>query len=539
MLTLLPGASGGASVPVARDPAASASSPMDTTEWGRRGLGRIPEAALLARGRWLFHAGYSTPPEGGAESGDGGSANQTNLGEIGWGVSDRVTLFLGMEVNDDPTFAPVRGERRDRSFVNLALATRTGLLRPEVAGGLSVGAQGSLQLLRLRSDPGLFNAGDASAVTTVPLAALDFPATLARGRWALSLVPSVAFLPEEVLGASFYGSTVRLGARGEVEAGAGWSLWAAGEIPLGPGENVLERDGELRKLPTWRVGVRYRATPRVVLAGAATNAAGATPATRHLTLPSTPTTLYEVGIWYSPVDEAEASTGGRAGGSVGGDDARVHPAVEDGVAVTGAATLPAGRGLVAVGVDSEGALLVSVSHALGRDVAFELLTTRSRGVDAADGLGGGIGEGLQYRFGARIAFAHQGDGVPLSLGGRVTVGRDVDDQDGYLLAEGIVQRRLGRVRLVLNPVLVQSARRSPTSLGAGGRVWTGPVWLMAEGRASFSGEAPVWTAGLRSPAFGPAALDLFLSTASSPWELGRLLPDPGGVRVGTTVRVAF
>jgi len=537
MMALPPAAVGDAAPPGMVRLAEEVALPGDTTEWGRRSLARIPEAGLLARGRWLFHAGYSTPPGGGAEGPGGGSANQTNLGEIGWGVSDRVTLLLGMEVNDDSTFAAVEGERRDRSFVTLALAVRTPLARARKAGALSIAAQGSLQLLRMRSGPGLFNAGDAGAVTTAPLAALDLPATLTRGRWTLSFVPSVVLLPEEVLGAPFYGSTFRLGGRGDFAAGAGWSLWAAGELPLGPGENVLERDGELRRLPTWSVGVRYQATQRAVLAGSATNAAGATPATRHLTLPSTPTTLYEVGIWYSPVEEPRAA--GPAREIDGGRDARDHPAIEDGVAVPGVATLPAGRGVAAVGVDSEGALLLSLTHALGRDLAFELLTTRSQGVDRVAGLGAGIGEGLQYRFGARIAFTRQGDGVPLSLGGRVTVGRDVDDQQGYLLAEAVVQRRLGRLHLVLNPVLIQSARRSPTSLGVGTSFRTGPIRLVAEGRASFSGDGPVWTAGARSPAFGRTSVDLFLSTATSPWELGRLLRDPGGVRMGAVVRVGF
>lgn len=539
-LALSPRAAGVGSVPAEVLGRVGWTPPADTTEWSRRGLGAIPEAVLLARGRWLFHAGYSTPPGGGTEGGGGGSANQTNIGEIGWGVGERLTLLLGMEVNDDPTFAAVRGERRDRSFVTLALAARTDLLSRPGDGALSIGAQGSLQLLRMRSDPGLFNAGDTSAVTTVPLAALDLPATVSRGRWTLSLVPSLAFLPRDVLGAPFYGPTVRIGGRGEVEAGAGWSFWAAGELPLGPGENVLERDGELRRLPTWRVGTRYQATPRVVLAGAVTNRAGATPATRHLTLPSTPTTLYEVGIWYSPVEEAPAPATGGASEMHGAPGTGGHPAVEEGVAVPGAATVPRGRGVAAVAIDSEGALLLSVTHALGRDVAFELMTTRQRGVDPGEGLGAGIGEGFQYRFGVRVAFARQGAGRPFSLGGRVTVGRDVDDQQGYLLAEAVILRRLGVLRLVLNPVVVQSAERSPTSLGVGGALRAGPVQLLVEGRASFSGEAPVWTAGLRSPRFlGRVAADLFFSTAASPWELGRLLPDPRGVRVGTIVRVAF
>jgi len=395
-----------------------------------------------------------------------------------------------------------------------------------------------LQLLRLRSDPGLFNGGAASAVATVPLAALDLPVTLTRDRWAVALVPSVALLPGDVMGAPFYGTSVRIGGRGEVEAGAGWSLWAAGEVPLGPGENTLERDGGLRRLPTWRVGVDYRATPRVVLAGAATNAAGATPATRHLTLPSTPTTLYEIGIWYSPV--AEPAEVERGSADVAGDGhAYGGVALDDGVGVLGAASLPAGRGRAAVGIDSDGGLFLSVAHALGRDVAFEILTARARGVEDSGGLGAGIGDGLQYRFGTRIAFAHQDSGAPLSVGSRVTVGRDVDDQQGYLLAEAMLQRRLGgAVRVVLNPVLIQSARRSPTSLGVGTALRAGTFVLLAEGRASFSGEGPVWTAAVRPPAPGSLAVDAFLTNASGPWELGRLLPR-NVVRVGMVVRVAF
>jgi len=151
-----------------------------------------------------------------------------------------------------------------------------------------------------------------------------------------------------------------------------------------------------------------------------------------------------------------------------------------------------------------------------------------------------IGSGLQYRFGPQVQVLDQAEGADLTLSGRVTVGRDFDDQQGYLLAEAVVSRRVGSTfDITVNPLVIESGGRSLASVGVGARIGVGSVALLPEGRGSFTGEGAVWALGLRLPTVGGIKADLFLTNAGSTLGLGRVLPDPAGARVGLTMGAMF
>jgi hypothetical protein len=67
--------------------------------------------------------------------------------------------------------------------------------------------------------------------------------------------------------------------------------------------------------------------------------------------------------------------------------------------------------------------------------------------------------------------------------------------------------------------------------------------VLPEWRVSFTGERPVWTLGLSAPRGLPGLRALqgqvYLTTAGGVRELGRLLADPDGLRVGMAVGVGF
>ena len=173
------------------------------------GFEALPEATLLRRSSLTLNAGYTTPPGPARAEGGGGAGNQNYFGGIGWGASDRLTVLFGLGLNDDPTFAPIRGEQRAQEHVGLALGVRTviGEVSP-----VSIGLQAAAEVMWIASDPGLFNAGTDYDSAFVQGFALALPVTARLNSvWTATIVPSVARLPSEVMAAPYYGTMVRLG----------------------------------------------------------------------------------------------------------------------------------------------------------------------------------------------------------------------------------------------------------------------------------------------------------------------------------------
>lgn len=494
------------------------------------GFETLPEATLLLRSSLTLSAGYTTPPGPGHEDGTGGSGNQNYFGGIGWGATDRLTVLFGVGVNDDPALAPIRGERKAQQQIDVAFGARTVL--GEV-GPASIGLQAAVEAMWVSSDPGLFNAGDDYARAFVRGFALALPITTRPDPvWKATIVPSVAHLASEVMGAEYYGTMVRLGGSARAQVAEAWSVFGSAEFPLGPGYTTLRRDGRLSRLPTWRIGVRFQGTPRAALEAGVTNAAGSTPARRHLTQLSAPVTLYSVAFRYSPTEreppEESASGPGAPLVALGG------------ITLPGAITLPPHRGRLATTVDSKGAVGVQLAWAFGERIQFELLTARIQGPDAEKRMGAPIGGGYQLRFGPQLMVLDQAKGVPFSLAGRVTVGRDVEDSQGYLLGEAIAVRELRPgLAFVLDPVLIQSGGRSLATLGIAGRLSIAAFEVLPEWRGSLSGDPPVWALGVRLPGLSRLLADVFVTNAGGTLGLGRLLSDPGGARVGLSLNTGL
>lgn len=485
-------------------------------------LSDLPEAlsGQAAPGLRIL-TGYASPfraAEAGTSGGAIGTGNQSYQGEVSWRTEGGRRFLVGIEVNDDPTWGPVRGRRRGKSLVTPALAFEDRLIG---GSGLALGLRATVQAVWQGSDPGLFNAGPERDERRFAAYALELPLTLASRdrRSALTFVPSVATLPRTLMGATYYGTALRLGLAGRHDLGAGWRLGAAIELPLGPGDNVVDREGGFRRTAVWWASVGWRAAARVALDATLGNAAGVTPATRHLTLPSAPRVLYGVGIRYTPT-ASEPPHG-------------VPPT---------AFTRPGG-GRIESALDTRGAWALAAVQSLGHRFAVEVLATRLRGADAPARLEADVGSSWEYRFALALGVGDQADGGWLTWTPRVSVGRDADDQQGYMLAEVLAERRLGaRWSLTANPVVIHSGGRSPAAVGAGLRYEVAGVALSGRGHASLGGEGPVWNADAEAPLplGDPSALRvrLTVTNASGPLGVGRVLADPRGfrLRLGAALR---
>lgn len=523
------------------------------------GLEAITHLNLLPPGELTLSSGWVTPPFSDGEGGEGGSGNQTYFGDVMWGISEKVTLLSGIAVNDDPPYAAIRGLRPSQQLVALPFALRTRLLEFGTSreGSAEIGVQAGFEANWLRSDPGLFTVGSDRASTFFMTGAIELPITF-RGhqgtslRWNASLVPSLAYQPSSAMGAPYFGRVARLGGVLDLTLEGGSSFGASLEVPLGPGENLLGREGAYRRTPLWRIGVGLHLTERVTVNGSLTNASGSTPATRHFTQLGSPVTLYSLNLRYAPtipdrsaVPGGSAAIGGNRGASASDPPGERAPDPESGrdrprITIPGATTLSyPGQRLDAI-LDTKSAAGIHLLWAFGSRFQFELLTARIRGAAPEEILEADIGNAWQYRFGPQLQLLSQGDGHPLSLSARMTVGRDVDDQQGYLLGEAIVERLLAkRLRLAFNPLVVQSGGRSLGSLGIGAGLPLGPFSLLTEWRLSLSGEPGVWAGALHLPPTGPIRLDLFATNAGSTLGVGRLLADPAGARMGVRISTDF
>jgi hypothetical protein len=446
-------------------------------------------------------------------------------------------VLLGVSVNDDPTYAPVKGRHIEQQLVAVAVGARARFIDvPRLRAGVQLSTEG----LWISSHPGLFNAGPARDTELAPALALDIPFTSPIGaRWMVSIVPSFVFLPRDVLGAPFFGHGSRVAGRIDGRFGDAWSVFASGENGLGQGKNALRRDGGFDRLTTWWLGVAYRPTARVAVSASATNAAGGTAATRHLTQLGAPVTLYSLDLRYSPsVDEGLDARSADPASALDG---------AGGIGVPTAESLPPRHGRLSTTFDSEGALAVRLAWALGRRFQIEVATGRIVGPGTAAALDGDadagatdIGDGFQYRFGPQIVFIDQTEGARFSLSGRTTVGRDFADQEGYLLIEAVVNRKLNSgVSFSLNPLAVQSGGRSLAAFGLGARVPVGDFAALSEWTASLSGERSTWGIGLRLPRRGRLLADVFVANVGGTLDLGRIVGDPRGARVGLTLNASL
>jgi hypothetical protein len=517
---------------------------------GAPALAHLPDGRLLPEGLVAFSTGWHSPFSGAEEGGrdDTGTGNQTYHGEIGWGAGAGWNLLLGVEWSDDETWARMGGVRIPQARGAVALGAAMRLVGEDPTssrlgngGPVDVLLRWTGELLYQRSSPGLFNVGRLADGELRGAFAVELPVS-----WAvtpaviLTLVPSFSGLPSSILGAPYWGSTLRVGGRWEQMLGGEAALEASGELPLGPGDNVLDRRGAMRRVPVWDVGVRWRPTGRVALRAHLTNSAGTTPATRHLTLPSSPTTLYGVAVAYTPSVRERRTAPARGGADTD------HRAIDrQGVTLPPPRSLQGGRSRVRMAMDSRGAYGLQAARALGDRFTLDVTAARLRGIDAPSLLGVDLGVGAEYRVGLQLDLLDERRGAWLTWSGRASVGRDLHNQQGYLVAETVLSRQLGRgLRLLVSPLAVESGGRDLRSVAVGGAGNLGPLLVFPEWRGSLTGESPVWTLGVEPahlPRMVPESLRLriFGTNASAMAGLGRALPDPDGFRVGGSLSWGF
>ena len=480
---------------------------------------------------------------GGARAeGGGGTGNQTYHGWIAAGLPGRVAVLGFLQGNDDPTWARLDGIRfRQETF------TAGGGLRVVVGerGGLALAAQATLERLELKSDPGLFTRDEGMRRTAHRAISASVMAGLGMGDdWRLTVSPGAVFLPREVNGLPYYGWTGLLGLGVEGRLKPRWRVFFAGEVPTGPGGNSLAGIQQFRRTPVVSAGIVYDAGPRTRVTLFMTNSAGGSPATRHLTQVGEVPAQWGARVRFSPTAPDGPVAEPAAGSSTSpptppreGAD-RGSPA-SGGVAVSGAATVPAWRAELRAALSRDGGRSARLRLGLSRISELELGAVQVPGLNAGPELGLRVGGGLHYRMGGKLVLRKEGRDGAVGVAARVSVGRDAETLQGYLVAELPVNVRVSRLAsLTLAPLLLRTGGESPLALAAAAVV-AGPsgTEFVLEPTVLLAGGPPPWILALRLPARWGVQGELFVTTARSTLGVGRFLETGASPHWGLSLTV--
>jgi len=519
-------------------------------------LGPLPTAWVLDESLAQLNFQQVSPGDAGAASGTG---NQNYGFRADVGLSSTLLISLFYTYADDPLFAPIPSRpSQPANYWNAAGASLRGRLAGQGsgAGSWQLAAEGSLELFAVGSGcggtvscdgagtPNIFNDLGQTVFTNNLVGSLALPLTWQASRQLqLSLVPAVSFLPDSQ-GAGqggageFYGTTISLGLGASYRLGNQVQLFGSALLPFGPGTNAFDGDLVYSRVPILTAGANVAVNPRIGLEASITNGFGLSPATAILALPSAPTEpmlnarfTWNPGAMDSP---SPLYTRRQASLALGG------------VSVNTALTPADVTRQLWLSGDSRGSVNSQVGYSVSNDFQFQIAAGVFDGIEPQNNFirtyandGGG-----NLRFGGKAMVFRPTPGLPVWAAGRISVGRNKDSKQGYLFFETMnTWEATPWLALHLNPKLAWSSQGTPWGVGLAANIQMGPSFqLIPEVNLVASDEGGTncsnGTLALRWLASASTAVDVYVSNAASPLDLGQLLGNDQ-VRVGARLAFSF
>lgn len=443
------------------------------------------------------------------------------------GVSDQLQLGLAFSLfSSDVLGRQINGRTVYLDYTTIAPNFKYQLAKDN---NWSLGVGGSLEISRITASPGLFSTGSSTTVAGT----LQLPVSYALSPQAqLHFTPGVAFFPEQVGGAPFYGTFVNLGTGLSWQLSQQLGLFADLNYPLGPGGNAIRgSNGSVFKQLVWSAGLRYLINPAVGLDLYATNAFGLTPATRLLSfIPDGDQTAIAANLTFTPdLGQNYAA------------DYRAEPRVRltnqdrqlllDGITLSTPDTLLPRMLRLQAGIGNGSG--INIATGLTNDVQLELMFNQFN--QGADLTSRDYGTSLQQGGGFKFRFLDQIQGDPFSLGLRAAIANDPISRVGnYTIELASQYRPIPQLALLLNPKAGFVSSRSVVGVGLGiNYELLSGVQLMGEYTpivdAGTNNAPGVWSVGARY--FDPQTnlgIDLYGSNAIGQSMLGGLVAKANG-----------
>lgn len=488
-------------------------------------LFNLETANQLPKGSVQFEAGshQATP----ADNRRGNTGYQNYYTSLGWGVTDKLQLNFAAQFFDDPIKSQINGKFPSLTFISFAPSLKYQVFRNE---SLKVAVSGTAELLRISSDPGLFNNSNKKSPEYFGIGKVEVPITYnTDDDVQLHFTPGVAFYPDKVKGADFYGTFVNLGAGVSWQTSEKLNLFASANLPLGPGGNALSsEDNSIFRKFVWTAGTRYAINPRTGIEVYATNSFGATPTTSLLAfIPDGNEIIFGADIKYIfDVGQNYASSfGNEPDIPLSNRDKHL---LLDGLTLSSASTLSPDKIRLTAGMGTGGNAKFNLMYGLANDLQLEIPLEQFGNDDNLPDPDS-FGNGVKIGAGAKLRFLNQAQGDPFSLSLKVKGVRDFGERpnQGTLFFEiPMVYQNSHKTALFVNPKAAFYEAEERLGLGLGiNQVLSEKLQLIGE-LTPISGHELIWSTGLRY--FEPEAdlgFDIYASNTSGQNSVGGLTAD--------------
>lgn len=500
-------------------------------------LVNLETANQLPKGSVQFEAGTHQANPGDNRQGNTGFQNYYS--SLDWGVTDKLQVGFAAQFFDDPTKDQINGTFPNLRFVSFAPSLKYQVFKNE---RLKVAVSGTAELLELSSDPGLFNNTNKKSSDYFGIGKVEVPITYnADDDIQLHLTPGVAFYPETVKGADFYGTFLNLGAGISWQTSEKLNLFANANLPLGPGGNTLSSDDNsiYRKL-VWAAGTRYAINPRAGVEVYGTNAFGATPTTSLLAfIPDGNEVIFGAKVKYifDFGQNYASSFGNKLSIPLTNRDKQL---LLDGLTLSSSTTLPPDQIRLTSGMTSGGNAKLNLYYGLANNLQLEI-PIEQFGNDDNLPRGETFGNSIKFGAGAKLRFLNQAQGDAFSLSVKVKGVRDSErPRVGTLFAEvPIVYQNSNKTALFFNPKAAFYRKEERFGLGLGiNQVLTDKLQLIGE-LTPVSGHELVWSTGLRYfESEADLGIDIYASNTSGQNSIGGLVSDTS-TNIGFNVHWLF
>jgi hypothetical protein len=505
-------------------------------------LFNLPTANQLEAGDLSLSAGvrFAGPDQTGK-----GSGLQVDYGYFDYGLTNDFQIGLNVAFFDDTL-----GRRINGNVANLVLNAVAPNVKYQVFkdDGLQVAVAGSVEVVQLSSDGGLFGSSSSKDYNHLFVGSLQVPVTYNATRdLQLHFTPGLALFPSSLNGSDFYGTLFKIGTGLSWQATDRLGLFADVNFPIGGKGNAINAsNGNFSQRIIYSGGLRYLVTPAVGVDLYATNGFSNTPATSFLAfIPDGNQLAIGANLTYTPNTGKNFASTFRQGTPVALSN-RDTQLLLDGFNLASADTLLPGAFHVWGGLGS--GTNVNVAYGVTNDLQVELFgqkfnrngdpTPLSKNSDSAFKLGAA----------AKVRFFDQVQGDPVSLGLKLAVSfvRTFNENSaGYFVLEMPTSYSLNpQLSFKFNPKagFVSSESRFGLGLGINYALiddlqFIGELTPLLK---SNTGQGSVWSVGLRYlyPQTN-VGVDVYLSNSIGQNALGGLFSQSNGSSLGFNMHWLF
>lgn len=446
-----------------------------------------------------------------------GTGNQTNFTYNNWGITDDLQIGFAYMINDDPTFNQINGVNINMQYQSTGLNIQYRLYQDK---NLGIGIFGAIEQLQIESRPGLFNNSVDPTLNNTLAGTIQIPLSYnLSNSFQVTFTPGVNFYSNNLNGIPFYGTVANVGLGASWQAMESLSFFANTVIPLSGG-NSFTTAREVAKTPIWSVGGGYAFNKAVAIEAYATNSFGGTPATGILTLPTASDELLLGG-------QLVLSPSAKEINYVDYDD-RQRKLLFDWFTLTTPYVLPTDDFGVRLAGDSEGSIGGALYYGFLQEYAIDLAFYSIGGFNVQSVLQQAEDAGVNWRLGGKLQFLNQADEDPLSLSGRISFGRDIDNKQGYAMVEfPFMYEFNNRWAGIFSPKAGVNGGNTPVGIGLGINYQV-TDWLQLIGEVTplVTGERLVWAAGVRFFPLENLAIDLLGTNSTGQFDMGELIAGP-------------